>query len=161
MSPPRKRNRTDTRQRVGFAGGFCAPRSICAWFTISLLLVVLALRLSASDISELMIKTIPGTLLTKEGKDQVRFQFQTNAEVDPTTPLGLEFGSVVRTLRFGRASGKLTDLSLFRLKPLTRLMIVKPSQGSQTAAIKLDEGEVYVSSRGPPQSIPISTPHAD
>src|SRR5436189_211415 len=76
-------------------------------------------------------------------------------------PSHAPFGSALRTLRRSTATGRLGDLSPFRMRPETRLEIVRASESSETASIKLEEGEVYFSNHGPARSIPISTPQAD
>jgi hypothetical protein len=113
----------------------------------------------ASPVSAAPFETIrtnqPGWTVTWEGR--VEFLAPRQAPVPARTNQLLNFGDALQTLVLSRAVVRLQDWSDLRLKDRTRLEISVPSP---SPGLKLHEGEIYFTSRGGPQAIPVETPHA-
>ncbi|MBI3870074.1 MAG: FecR domain-containing protein [Verrucomicrobia bacterium] len=72
----------------------------------------------------------------------------------------LDFGEGIRTAELAKATVQFLDLSHVRVRDRTRLEIVSGSVSNQHPTIELEEGEIYVSSRGSRGiTIPFQTKH--
>jgi FecR protein len=107
---------------------------------------------------EIIQQVQPGDMLAAQGN--VNFRPGVQPEVAAAAPQPLGFGDSLRTLQLARATVRFIDWSTLRMKELTLLELQTPTQKVTAAALKLRQGQVYVSSRGPvPAAIPIDTPH--
>jgi tetratricopeptide (TPR) repeat protein len=106
---------------------------------------------------EIITRRQSGTLGEKEGT--VMFKPSAFAEVPANIPQPLAFGDTVRTHLLSRAAVQLDDRSQIRLKELTRLQIERPRERKTTPNLRLESGEIYISSRGGLQPIRVETPH--
>lgn len=112
---------------------------------------------ASDDIEELYKSVIPGKIETWEGPVKVRKGAA--AETLPELrPHPLERGDGLHTYSLGNASVTLIDKSKLFIRELSRLEIEPGSTNSGGVGVRIQQGEVYFSSRGGPKSIPIATP---
>ena len=100
---------------------------------------------------------LPGRMLTKE--NQVDYFASGRPPVAAPTNQWLEFGDALRTLSWSRATVRLTDWSQIYMKHQSRLAIARSAESTNAPSIRLDEGEIYFSSRGGGrQRVTVQTP---
>src|SRR5438552_2052534 len=106
---------------------------------------------------EIIRQTQTGKMLTKEG--DVNYRPPGRGEVPAAKPQPLGLGDSLHTLQLGRATVRFIDYTELRLKELTLLQLQPRPQEPYTPTLRIQEGQIYVSSRGRvPQAIPIETP---
>ena len=98
----------------------------------------------------------PGKMLRKEG--MVNYRPGARPERAAAEPQPLDWGDALRTLQSSRATVIFVDLSELRMKPQTRLQIGRQGTNTKTLSLTIHDGEVYITSRGGSQAIPIETP---
>lgn len=113
---------------------------------------------AAPGFDELLIENQPGVMIQKER--EVRYRRAAAAEIPAVVPQPLEYDDILRTLVLSRAAIRLNDRSHLRLRELTQLEIRRQTNNPSLPALSLRAGAVHVTSRGGPQSFPLSTPHA-
>ena len=120
--------------------------------------VLLATRAAAEPLEELLPTNQPGQMVTKQG--QVDYARPSTPAVLAQPQQWLDFGDALRTRELSRATVRFFDWSQLRMKELTRLEILRQRDRTNAPGINLHEGQLFFSSRGKPQGIPIETPHA-
>ena len=130
----------------------------CLWQFVCVLLFSLPQLEAAPATDEIITEKLAGAMLIKEGA--VSFQAPAKPETLATVPQPLDLGDLLRTHELARASVRFADWSQLKMKPLTRLQIEPRPDKTNSPGINLLEGQIYISSRGGPQSIPIVTRHA-
>ncbi|MCC7373511.1 MAG: tetratricopeptide repeat protein [Verrucomicrobiales bacterium] len=76
-------------------------------------------------------------------------------------PCNLELGFRVTTGPRGWAFGEFRDRTTFEMIPLTRMMVESDAKQTNRFVVRLDQGELYVISRGGGSSIPFRTAYAE
>ena len=100
----------------------------------------------------------PGRMITKE--NQVEYIAANRPAILAPTNQWLDFNDALHTLPLSRATVRLTDWTQLYLKDRSRLEIVRQPVATNAPSLELQEGEMYLSSRGGAQSIPVKTRHA-
>jgi tetratricopeptide (TPR) repeat protein len=100
------------------------------------------------------------------GKLQIGRRVQTARSGDPSEsaaqlPCDLELGFRVTTGARGWAFGEFRDRTTFEMIPLTRMMVESDTKQTNRFVVRLDQGELYVISRGGKSSIPFRTAYAE
>jgi tetratricopeptide (TPR) repeat protein len=113
---------------------------------------------AAGSAEEIHREKQTGEMLSHEGR--VSYRPSERGDTPAVVPQPLAFGDMLRTLELSRATVRFEDWSDFRMKELTRLEIHRRTGDTNAPELQLDEGQIYVTSRGGPRSIPIRTPHA-
>src|SRR5438876_851803 len=127
------------------------------WLLAICLLPISQTRL-AHAAEEVIRQIQPGDMLVKKG--EVKFRPATKPEISAGQPQPLGFGDSLHTLQLARATVRFIDWSTLRMKELTLLEVQGATQKTAAASLRLQQGQVYVSSRGPvPAAIPMETPH--
>ena len=123
------------------------------------LCVLSALTVPAAPAAEEIITgEQPGNVFQKE-REVLFKRAAATKEVPVAVPQPLDYDDVLRTLALSRAAVRLTDQSQIRLRELTRLEIRRQPLNTNLPVVRLDEGQIYVSSQGKPVGIPIETAH--
>jgi tetratricopeptide (TPR) repeat protein len=112
---------------------------------------------TAFPAEEVIRQTQTGKMLSKEG--DVNYKPPGKTEIPAARPQPLDLGDALHTLQLGRATVRFIDYTELRLKELTLLEVQPRPQEPYTPKLRIQEGQIYVSSRGRvPQAIPIETP---
>jgi len=111
----------------------------------------------AADREQVIRTNKTGTLMT--GVGDVRRQAGGKDEAQATYPSDLDFGDSLRTLLRSSAAVEFKDRSSFKMRDRTRLIIAAMEGNTNSAVIRLLEGQVYHSHRGPARSFPVETPY--
>ncbi len=122
-----------------------------------LLLLLSPLPLCAASPETVLQTNLPGRMITKE--NQVEYLPAQRPPMAAPTNQWLDYDDALRTLVLGRATVRLTDLTEIALRDRSRLDILRQPDRTNSPALQLTDGELYISSRGGDQPVPVVTPH--
>lgn len=111
-----------------------------------------------ASLFEIIQTNQPGWTITWEGN--VQYIAHDHPPATPNSNQLLNVGDALQTLALSRAVVRLRDWSQLRLKDRTRLEIQQRADTTSWPELKLQEGQIYFSSRGGAQAIVVETPHA-
>ena len=155
----RRRDRSLFRSvfsRIRLTNSNNGPRSAFPIFAFLLLLLFL-LPLPAAPPETVLQTNLPGRVITKE--NQVEYLPAQRPPMIAPTNQWLDFDDALRTLALGRATVRLTDLTEIALRDRSRLDILRQPDRTNAPTLQLTDGELYISSRGGEQPVPVVTPH--
>lgn len=122
-----------------------------------IVLIAAAASVLAAPVEELIRTNQPGRMITKE--NDVQYIAPQQPPVPAPTNQWLAFGDALRTLALSRATVRFTDWSQLYMKDHSRLEVHRQLEETNAPVIDLQDGQIYVTSRGEAVAIPVRTPH--